>query len=260
MSGTLHSAVAIRQSNGQISSLIYRIGRQFNGAADIFQDLLQSTASVEARAVLVVGRVGVGCSSLLRDIARAYTEYIGRRVSVIDTHGELLGGGLCAHPSVVPRARRFLVPNPESQDVTIAEAVRNHRPQVLVIDDIASEKDVAAVKYAMQCGVSVFCGTQACNIRAVLLNPALRAAMGVEDIPVSKREGPDGPIQHRCRQPLFDAIIEVQWHGKFLVHRMAAAAIDSVCEGRPVASEARWFDRGTLAMKARFAETILGKF
>lgn len=259
--GTLHSITPERHSDGQLVGLVYRIGRQFVGCVDIIQDLLRGLCGDEPRAALVIGRAGAGATSMLRDAARFLSEVAARRVAVVDTVGDIAGGGHCPDPAAAGHCRRLLARDSDDQWKAISEAVALHSPQVLVVDSVETEKDFEAIRQAIRRGVSVVCGARVCDTRAILSAPELCTAMGVEKVAQeAQSECPGVPQQQRRSSPLFDFIIEVSWHGRVVVLRPAAAAIDGVIKGRPVVSEARWFDRGTLSMKARFSETILGKF
>ena len=128
---TLHRISAIRNRRVAVVGLTLRVGRAVYGTVDIIQDIIES-----GKSVLILGRPGVGKTTLLREAARILAE--SKRVVIVDTSNEIGGDGDVPHPAV-GKARRMQVREPMLQHEVMIEAVENHNPEVIVIDEIGRE-------------------------------------------------------------------------------------------------------------------------
>ncbi|MFL7793929.1 MAG: AAA family ATPase, partial [Anaerolineae bacterium] len=144
---TLHRISAIRNRRGDVVGLTCRVGRAVYGTIDIICDIIESGQSV-----LLLGRPGVGKTTMLREAARVLAEQ--KRVIIVDTSNEIGGDGDVPHPSV-GRARRMQVAMPNLQHEVMIEAVENHNPEVIVIDEIGRELEAAAARTIAERGVQL---------------------------------------------------------------------------------------------------------
>src|SRR5215510_6041046 len=144
---TLHRISAIRNRRGEIVGLTCRIGRAVYGTIDIIQDIIES-----GRSVLILGAPGVGKTTMLREAARVLAE--SKRVVIVDTSNEIGGDGDIPHPAV-GRARRMQVTTPNRQHEVMIEAVENHNPQVIVIDEIGRMQEAEAARTIAERGVQL---------------------------------------------------------------------------------------------------------
>ena len=104
--------------------------------------------------MLLLGRPGVGKTTAIREISRVLSEEYGRRVVVVDTSNEIGGDGDVPHPGI-GAARRMQVPRPDEQHHVLIEAVQNHTPEVIVVDEIGTELEAAAARTISQRGVQM---------------------------------------------------------------------------------------------------------
>src|ERR1700761_2706243 len=146
---TLHRISALRNRRGDVVGLTCRIGRAVYGTVDILRDVIES-----GRSILLLGRPRVGKTTLLREAARVLADDLGRRVVVVDTSNEIAGDGDIPHPGI-GRARRMQVPSPELQHGVMIEAVENHMPQVIVIDEIGTAAEAMAARTIAERGVQL---------------------------------------------------------------------------------------------------------
>jgi stage III sporulation protein SpoIIIAA len=167
---TLHRISAIRNRRGRIVGLTCRVGRAVYGTIDIIQDLVVSTKSI-----LLLGRPGVGKTTMLREAARILAET--KRVVIVDTSNEIGGDGDVPHPAV-GRARRMQVRTPSLQHEVMIEAVENHNPEVIVIDEIGRELEAAAARTIAERGVQLIGTAHGNTIDNILLNPTLADLVG----------------------------------------------------------------------------------
>jgi stage III sporulation protein SpoIIIAA len=103
---TLHRISAIRNRKGTIVGLTCRVGRAVYGTIQIIRDLVESGNSV-----LLMGRPGVGKTTMLREMARVVADELRKRVVIVDTSNEIAGDGDIPHPGI-GHARRMQVPTP----------------------------------------------------------------------------------------------------------------------------------------------------
>jgi stage III sporulation protein SpoIIIAA len=233
---TLHRISAIRNRRGDIVGLTCRVGRAVYGTIDIIEDLI-----MEGKSLLLLGRPGVGKTTMLREAARILAE--SKRVVVVDTSNEIGGDGDVPHPAV-GRARRMQVATPSLQHEVMIEAVENHNPEVIVIDEIGREMEAAAARTIAERGVQLIGTAHGNTLENLLLNPTLSDLIGgIESVTLSddeaRRRGTQKTVLERRAPPTFDVLIEIQTRHVLAVHRDVATAVDSLLRGYPAPPEMR---------------------
>jgi stage III sporulation protein SpoIIIAA len=236
---TLHRISAIRNRRGHIVGLTLRVGRAVYGTIDIIQDIIES-----GKSILILGRPGVGKTTLLREAARILAE--SRRVIVVDTSNEIGGDGDVPHPAV-GRARRMQVREPMLQHEVMIEAVENHNPEVIVIDEIGRELEAAAARTIAERGVQLIGTAHGKTLENLLLNPTLSDLVGgIEAVTLSdeeaRRRGTQKTVLERRAPPTFDVLIEIQSRDEFTIHADITEAVDTFLRGYPLPPEMRTRD------------------
>jgi stage III sporulation protein SpoIIIAA len=239
MERTLHRISAIRNRLGAIVGLTCRVGRAVYGTVDIIQDIIES-----GKSVLILGRPGVGKTTLLREAARILAE--NKRVVIVDTSNEIGGDGDVPHPAV-GKARRMQVSQPMLQHEVMIEAVENHNPEVIVIDEIGRELEAQAARTIAERGVQLIGTAHGQTLDNLLLNPTLSDLIGgIEAVTLSdeeaRRRGTQKTVLERRSPPTFDVVIEIQTRDRFAVHLDISASVDSLLRGVPVPPELRTRD------------------
>jgi stage III sporulation protein SpoIIIAA len=240
---TLHRISAIRNRSGKIVGLTCRIGRAVFGTIDIIDDFVES-----GKSILIMGRPGIGKTTMLREAARVLAEDLDKRVVVVDTSNEIAGDGDIPHPGI-GRARRMQVPTPALQHHVMIEAVENHMPEVIVIDEIGTELEAAAARTIAERGVQLIGTAHGNNLDNLMLNPTLSDLIGgIQSVTLgdeeARRRRTQKSVLERKSPPTFDVIIEIQDRDRVTVHGDVAATIDALLRGDPVAPELRWRDEG----------------
>ena len=233
---TLHRISAIRARRGHVVGLTVRVGRAVYGTIDIIQDLLES-----GKSLLILGRPGVGKTTLLREAARILAEQ--RRVVIVDTSNEIGGDGDVPHPAV-GKARRMQVKVPTLQHEVMIEAVENHNPEVIVIDEIGRELEAEAARTIAERGVQLIGTAHGKTLENLLLNPTLSDLVGgIEAVTLSdeeaRRRGTQKTVLERRAPPTFDVLIEIQSRYEFAIHLDITAAVDAFLRGYPLIPELR---------------------
>jgi stage III sporulation protein SpoIIIAA len=236
---TLHRISAIRNRRSHIVGLTCRVGRAVYGTIDILQDLIES-----GKSVLILGKPGIGKTTMLREAARILAE--GKRVIIVDTSNEIGGDGDVPHPAV-GSARRMQVASPSLQHEVMIEAVENHNPEVIVIDEIGRELEAQAARTIAERGVQLIGTAHGRTLENLLLNPTLSDLVGgIESVTLSdeeaRRRGTQKTVLERRAPPTFDVLIEIQDRDRLSVHPDVAAAVDSWVRGFPPEGEVRWRD------------------
>jgi len=239
MERTLHRISAIRNRLGAVVGLTCRVGRAVYGTVDIIQDIIES-----GKSVLILGRPGVGKTTLLREAARILAE--NKRVVIVDTSNEIGGDGDVPHPAV-GKARRMQVSQPTLQHEVMIEAVENHNPEVIVIDEIGRELEAQAARTIAERGVQLIGTAHGQTLDNLLLNPTLSDLIGgIEAVTLSdeeaRRRGTQKTVLERRSPPTFDVVIEIQTRDRFAVHLDISASVDSLLRGVPVPPELRTRD------------------
>lgn len=236
---TLHRISAIRNRQGKVIGLTCRVGRAVYGVIDIVEDIIKSGHSI-----LLLGRPGVGKTTLLREAARVLSDK--RRVVVVDTSNEIGGDGDIPHPAI-GRARRMQVADPALQHEVMIEAVENHMPEVIVIDEIGREQEATAARTIAERGVQLVGTAHGNSLENLLINPTLSDLVGgIESVTLSdeeaRRRGTQKAVLERRAPPTFDVLIELQERQRMAVHPSVAAAVDALLRGRVPQPEIRFVD------------------
>ncbi len=236
---TLHRISAIRNRHNHIVGLTCRVGRAVYGTIDIIQDLVESGQSI-----LLLGRPGIGKTTMLRESARILAEK--HRVIIVDTSNEIGGDGDVPHPAV-GRARRMQVSKPSLQHEVMIEAVENHNPEVIIIDEIGRELEALAARTIAERGVQLVATAHGRTLENLLLNPTLSDLVGgIESVTLSdeeaRRRGTQKTVLERRSPPTFDVLIEIQERDRLHVHPDVAAAVDTLVRGYPLQPEIRYRD------------------
>jgi len=236
---TLHRISAIRNRHNHIVGLTCRVGRAVYGTIDIIQDLVESGQSI-----LLLGRPGIGKTTMLRESARILAEK--NRVIIVDTSNEIGGDGDVPHPAV-GRARRMQVAKPSLQHEVMIEAVENHNPETIIIDEIGRELEALAARTIAERGVQLVATAHGRTLENLLLNPTLSDLVGgIESVTLSdeeaRRRGTQKTVLERRSPPTFDVLIEIQERDRLHVHPDVAAAVDALVRGYPLQPEIRYRD------------------
>ncbi len=245
---TLHRISAIRNRQGDIVGLTCRVGRAVYGTIDIIQDIIESGQNI-----LLLGRPGVGKTTLLREAARVLAEK--KRVIVVDTSNEIAGDGDIPHPAI-GRARRMQVATPSFQHEVMIEAVENHMPEVVIIDEIGRELEAEAARTIAERGVQLVGTAHGNTLDNLLMNPTLCDLVGgIDSVTLSdeeaRRRGTQKTVLERKAPPTFDVLVEIQDRQTVAIHHDVARAVDAFLRGRPMPAEIRYRDeRGKVQVEA----------
>jgi stage III sporulation protein SpoIIIAA len=228
--GTLHRISCLRNRRGKIIGLTLRVGRAVTGTIDSIRDLIEQEASL-----LLLGRPGVGKTTRLRELARVLADEFGKRVIIIDTSNEIAGDGDIPHPAI-GSARRMQVPHPERQHAVMIEAVENHMPEVIIVDEIGTAAEVTAARTIAERGVQLIGTAHGNSLENVVANPTLADLVGgVQTVTLSDDEArlrhTQKTISERKARPTFDAVVEIVDREVVVVHTDTAAAVDKLLRG-----------------------------
>jgi len=235
---TLHRISGIRNRDGTVVGLTCRVGRAVFGTLEVVRDVIEAD-----RSVLLLGRPGVGKTTLLRETARVLADDLGKRVVVVDTSNEIAGDGDIPHPGI-GRARRMQVPSPREQHAVMIEAVENHMPEVIVIDEIGTEAEALAARTIAERGVQLIATAHGNTLENLLQNPTLSDLVGgIQAVTLSddeaRRRGTQKTVLERKAPPTFDVVIEIQQKDRLAVHHEVAEEIDYFLRGAPLNPELR---------------------
>nr|MBN1229489.1 AAA family ATPase [Anaerolineae bacterium] len=233
---TLHRISGLRNRRGEIVGLTCRVGRAVFGTIEIIKDIIES-----GRSVLFLGKPGVGKTTMLREAARVLAE--SKRVVIVDTSNEIGGDGDIAHPAI-GKARRMQVPMPSLQHEVMIEAVENHNPEVIVIDEIGRELEALAARTIGERGVQLIGTAHGITLDNLLLNPTLSDLVGgIESVTLSdeeaRRRGTQKTVLERRAPPTFDMLIELQDRNTLIIHHDVIEAVDLLLRGMALRPEVR---------------------
>ncbi|MFK7804236.1 MAG: AAA family ATPase [Anaerolineae bacterium] len=236
---TLHRISALRNRQGKVVGLTCRVGKVVHGTSDIISDIIE-----DGKSLLLLGRPGVGKTTMLREVARILADH--KRVIVVDTSNEIGGDGDIPHEAV-GRARRMQVATPAMQHKTMIEAVENHNPEVIVIDEIGREEEATAARTINERGVQLVGTAHGNTLDNLLMNPTLSDLVGgIESVTLSddeaRRRGTQKTVLERRSPPTFDVVVEIQDRERVIVHRDVTRAVDGLLYGRPEPVQLRFRD------------------
>jgi stage III sporulation protein SpoIIIAA len=255
---TLHRISGIRNRGGAVIGITCRVGRAVQGSAAVVEDL-----ALSGKSILLVGRPGVGKTTVLRELARVLAEN-GKRVIIVDTSNEIAGDGDIPHPAI-GKARRMQVRTPSQQHAVMIEAVENHMPQVIVVDEMGTELEAAAARTIAERGVQLIATAHGNTLENLLMNPTLSDLLGgVQTVTLgdeeARRRRTQKTILERKSPPTFDVLAEIQSWDRVAVHEEVARTVDSVLRGRPASPEIRELDASGIVRKSRPRPVATGEF
>nr|YP_010336080.1 hypothetical protein MW473_pgp017 [Tsunamia transpacifica]QUE27971.1 Ycf45 [Tsunamia transpacifica]UNJ14486.1 hypothetical protein [Tsunamia transpacifica] len=235
---TLHRISCIRNRQGNIIGLTCRVGRAIFGTISIIRDLLETQESI-----LVLGKPGVGKTTAIREIARVLADEMEKRVVIIDTSNEIAGDGDIPHPSI-GRARRMQVMRPELQHQVMIEAVENHMPEVIIIDEIGTELEAIAARTIAERGVQLVGTAHGNCLKSLTKNPTLVDLIGgIQQVTLgddeAKRRGTQKSILERKASPAFQVAIEIHDRSNWVVHEKVEHTIDQILQGEQILEQKR---------------------
>ncbi|HEY50244.1 MAG TPA: AAA family ATPase [Dehalococcoidia bacterium] len=238
---TLHRISAIRNRKGRIVGLTCRVGRAVFGTIRVIEDLVES-----GKSVMLLGRPGVGKTTMLREVARVLADDVNRRVIIVDTSNEIAGDGDIPHPAI-GHARRMQVKTPAMQHAVMIEAVENHMPEVIIIDEIGTELEAQAARTIAERGVQLVGTAHGNTLENLMLNPTLADLIGgIQSVTLgdeeARRRGTQKSILERTSPPTFDIVVEIQERDRVAIHPDVAAAVDATLRGQAIDTEIRWMD------------------
>ena len=238
---TLHRISAIRNRRGEVIGITCRVGRAVFGTIKIIEDLAFS-----GKSILLLGRPGVGKTTMLREMARVLSVEAHKRVIIVDTSNEIAGDGDVPH-NAIGRSRRMQVATPAHQHGVMIEAVENHMPEVIVIDEMGTELEASAARTIAERGVQLIAAAHGNTLDNLVMNPTLSDLVGgVHSVTLGDQEaryrGTQKTVLERKGPPTFDVVVEIQDWSRLAVHDGVAHVVDQWLRGYPVAPEVRWLD------------------
>lgn len=247
---TLHRISGIRNRSGKVVGLTLRFGRAVYGTVKIVEDLILTNKSM-----LLLGKPGVGKTTMLREVARVLADNAHKRVVVVDTSNEIAGDGDIPHPGI-GSARRMQVPSPLQQHSVMIEAVENHMPEVIVIDEIGTELEATAARTIAERGVQLVATAHGNTLENLILNPTLSDLIGGVQAVIlgddeARRRRTQKTVQERRSPPTFDILVEIQGWDRVAVHDEVGEVVDRILRGFPVTPEIRIIDENGHIEKKR---------
>jgi len=235
---TLHRISAIRNRRNDVIGLTCRVGRAVIGTVDILRDVVES-----GKSLLLLGRPGIGKTTLLREAARVLSTDSNKRVIVVDTSNEIAGDGDIPHPGI-GAARRMQVPRPEMQHAVMIEAVENHMPEVIVIDEIGTEQEALAARTIAERGVQLVATAHGNALDNLLMNPTLADLLGGVHVVTlgdeeARRRRSQKTVLERKAPPTFNTLVEIRTRDCFAVYHDTSSVVDAYLRGRKIRPEVR---------------------
>jgi len=235
---TLHRISAIRNRTGEIIGLTCRVGRAVEGTIQLIHDLIE-----KGQSILMLGRPGVGKTTALREIARVLADELHKRVVIIDTSNEIAGDGDVPHPAI-GRARRMQVARPDLQHQVMIEAVENHMPEVIVIDEIGTELEALAARTIAERGVQLVGTAHGNQLENLIKNPTLSDLVGgIQSVTLgdeeARRRRCQKTVLERKASPTFEIAVEMVERQRWGVHESVAETVDSLLRGQQSSPQVR---------------------
>ena len=235
---TLHRISCIRNRRGRIVGLTCRVGRAVFGTITVIEDLVKT-----GKSILMLGRPGVGKTTMLREVARVIADDMNKRVVIVDTSNEIAGDGDIPHPAI-GQSRRMQVRTPALQHAVMIEAVENHMPEVIVIDEIGTELEASAARTIAERGVQLVATAHGNELENLIMNPTLADLVGgIQSVTLgdeeARRRGTQKSILERKAPPTFDIVVEIQNWERVAVHGDVAETVDSLLRGYRMLAEVR---------------------
>lgn len=245
---TLHRISAMRNRKGDVVGLTCRVGKVVIGTIDAIRDLVESGQSI-----LLMGRPGVGKTTKLREIAKMVADQIRRRVVIVDTSNEIAGDGDIPHPAV-GRSRRMQVPTHDLQREVMIEAVQNHTPEVIIVDEIGTEEEALAARTIAERGVILIATAHGSSLESLIKNPMLSDLVGgIQSVTLgddeAKRRASQKTVLEREKKPTFDIAIEIRDRNTLAIYPNVAEAVDHILKGWTLFPEVRKIDYQTGEMR-----------
>lgn len=242
---TLHRVSVIRNRQSRVVGLTLRVGRAIYGTIDMVKDLVGSGLNI-----LLLGRPGVGKTTKLREVARVLADDLGKRVMVVDTSNEIGGDGDIPHPGI-GGARRMQVSRPDRQHDVMIEAVENHMPEAIIVDEIGTSAEASAARTIAERGVQLVATAHGNTLENLVLNPTLSDLVGgVHVVTLSdeeaRRRRTQKTVSERRAPPTFDVVVEMVDREEVVVHRDTAQAVDRLLAGELVGGERRTLREGKM--------------
>ncbi len=247
---TLHRISAIRNRPGNVVGLTIRVGRAVYGTIRIIEDIV-----LTGKSILLLGKPGVGKTTMLREVARVLADDAGKRVVIVDTSNEIAGDGDIPHPGI-GKARRMQVPSPDQQHAVMIEAVENHMPEVIIIDEIGTELEATAARTIAERGVQLVATAHGNTLDNLVQNPTLSDLIGgIQSVTLgdveARRRRTQKTVLERKAPPTFDVLVEIQGRNQVLVALDVGDIVDQVLRGIPVRLESRSVDRDGHVQRAQ---------